>query len=65
MAELKPVQRGDRWRIQMSWPNYNPRFFGDFDSEEEAARWIKKHGWLAPDTKGSAVFPVPKSSSTD
>ena len=64
MAELKPVQRGDRWCIQMSWPDYNARFFGDFDSEAEPARWMKEHSWLAPDTK-AAVLPVPKSSSTD
>ena len=65
MAELKPVQRGDRWRIQMSWPGYNARFFGDFNSEAEATRWIKDHSWLTPDTKASAVLPVPKASSTD
>ena len=63
MAELKPVRRGDRWRIQMSWRNYNPRFFGDFDSEAEAERWIKEHSWLDPDTKESG--PDPKSSSGD
>ena len=55
MAELPPVKRGDRWRIQMSWPDYNPRFFGEFDSEAEAARWIKQHSWLAPDTKVPAA----------
>jgi hypothetical protein len=43
MAELTPVQRGDRWRVQMSWSNYKPRFFGDFESEAQAARWIKEH----------------------
>jgi hypothetical protein len=53
MAKLKPVQGGDRWRIRISWPNYNPCFFGYFDSEAEAARWIKKHSWLAPDTSSA------------
>ena len=52
MAELKPVRR-DRWRIQISRPDYKPRFFGDFDSEAEAARWIKEHSWLAPDTSSA------------
>ena len=53
MAELKPVLRGDRWRIQMSWPDYNARFFGDFDSEAEVDEVIEKeqtvrlHGVLA------------------
>jgi hypothetical protein len=65
MAELKPVQRSNRWRIQMSWPGYNPRFFGDFDSEAEAARWIKEHSSLAPHTKASAELPDRKPSSPD
>jgi hypothetical protein len=63
MAELKAIMRGDRWRIQMSWPGYNPRFFGDFDSEAEAERWIKQHTSLAPDTKASTELPDPKPCS--
>ena len=65
MAELKPVRRGDRWRIQMSWPDYNTRFFGDFNSEADAARWIKEHSWLAPNKDGSAELPDSKPSSVD
>jgi hypothetical protein len=65
VAELKPVQRGGRWRIQISWPDYNPRFFGDFDSEAEAARWIKEHSWLTPDAKASVALPGRKSSTVD
>jgi len=63
MAELKPVQRGERWRVEMSWPGYNARSIGEFDSEAEAAAWIKRHSWLAPEPKTSAALPVPKSSS--
>jgi hypothetical protein len=39
---MRDLRLAVRWRIQMSWPGYNPRFFGDFDSEVEAQRWIKK-----------------------
>jgi hypothetical protein len=56
MAELKPVQRGDRWRIQMSWPGYNARFFGDFNSEAEATRWIKDHSWLPQTQRHQRCF---------
>lgn len=41
----------------MSWPDYNPRYFGDFDGEVEAVRWIKEHSWLAPDKEESAEVP--------
>jgi hypothetical protein len=65
LAELKAVKRGDRWRIQISWPDRMPRFFGDFASEAEAALWIKEHSWLAPDKSMSAESPDPRSSSVD
>jgi hypothetical protein len=42
MAELKPVKRGNRGRIPISWPNYNSRLFGDFENEAEAAHWFKE-----------------------
>ncbi len=64
MAELKPVKWGARWRIQMSWPDYNPRYFGDFDGEVEAVRWIKEHSWLAPDKEESAEVPDPQPPSS-
>jgi hypothetical protein len=36
MAELNAVKHGDRWRIQMSWPDYPPRFLGNFETETES-----------------------------
>ena len=61
MAELKAVKRGDRWRIQMSWPDRMPRFFGEFETEAEAARWIKEHSWLASDNAESTDMPDRKA----
>jgi len=63
MAQLKAVKRGNHWRIQMSWPNRMPRFFGDFETEAEATRWIKEHSWLAPDKVESAKTPNPEEVS--
>ena len=63
MAQLKAVKRGDHWRIKMSWPDRMPRFFGDFKTEAEAARWIKEHSWLAPDKEESAETPNPEEVS--
>jgi hypothetical protein len=62
MAELEAVKRGNRWRIQTSWPDRMPRFFGDFENEAEAALWIKEHNWLAPDKPKSAEIPDTKPS---
>ena len=63
MAELKPVKRRDRWRIQMSWPDRMPRFFGEFKTKADAARWIKEHSRLAPDKEGSVEGPNRKHPS--
>jgi hypothetical protein len=47
MAELKPVKCGDRWRIQISWPDYNPRFFGGFGPRQKPrAGWNSIADWL-------------------
>ena len=62
MPEMKAVKRGDRWRIQMSWPDRMASLFGDFKSKAEAANWIKEHSGLAPDKKESAEVSDPKQS---
>jgi len=62
MPEMKAVKRGDRWHIQMSWPDRMSRLFGDFKSKAEAANWIKEHSGPAPDTKESAEVPDPKQT---
>jgi hypothetical protein len=64
MAELKPVKRGDRWRIQMSRPDRPPRLFGEFKTKPEAANWIKHHSWLAPEKGESAEIADSKPPSS-
>ena len=43
---LTPVRHRDHWRVKMTWPNKTPRFFGRFESEADAERWIEEHRWL-------------------
>src|SRR5437762_12751219 len=52
MAELKPVRRGDRWRIQISRPDYKPRLFG------WKARRLLRSGLEPINT-----YPVPREST--
>jgi hypothetical protein len=30
----------------MVWPDSNPRFFGKFNSQTDAEKWIAEHQWL-------------------
>jgi hypothetical protein len=44
----------------MAWPDHTPRFFGKFDSQAEAEKWIAEHHWL---TEQSKVAPdAPKAT---
>ena len=43
---LSAVRQDDHWRGKIAWPNYTPRYFGRFDSQAEAERWIVDHQWL-------------------
>jgi hypothetical protein len=44
---LTPVvaARG-KWRVKIAWPDAIPRYFGKFNSQAEAERWITEHQWL-------------------
>jgi hypothetical protein len=42
---LTPVKRG-RWRVKIAWPDTPSRYFGKFNSQAEAERWIAEHQWL-------------------
>jgi hypothetical protein len=44
---LTPVvsARG-KWRVKIAWPDATPRYFGKFNSQAEAERWIAEHQWL-------------------
>jgi hypothetical protein len=49
---LSPVRRGNHWRVAMAWPNAHDqraakrRYFGKFNSQAEAEKWIEGHRWL-------------------
>jgi hypothetical protein len=43
---LTPVRRSDCWRVELAWPSHPRRYFGNFDSQAEAEKWIKAHDWL-------------------
>ena len=42
---LKAIQQSDYWRVKIAWPEHVPRYFGKFESEPEAEKWIKDHDW--------------------
>jgi len=34
------------WRVKMTWPDQTTRYFGKFNSQADAERWIVEHRWL-------------------
>jgi hypothetical protein len=56
---LRPVKDRDHWRVQMTWPvgpatrlRHTSRYFGQFNSEAEAERWIAEHRWFTQQKTG-------------
>jgi hypothetical protein len=47
---LTSVKKGDLWRVQIAWPSGTTRYFGKFDSEQEASGWISRHRALTERT---------------
>ena len=45
-AILSIVQSGAIWRVRIAWPNCPARYFGKFNSETEAQKWIAAHASL-------------------
>jgi O-methyltransferase involved in polyketide biosynthesis len=43
---LRSLMQSNYWRVQMAWPDSNPRYFGKFNSRTEAEKWIAEHQWL-------------------
>ena len=43
---LMSVQKGDLWRVEITWPNGTLHHFGKFRSEQEAQGWIRAHSSL-------------------
>lgn len=42
---LTPVRQRDHWLVKMTWWR-KTRYFGQFDSEAAAEKWIGEHHWL-------------------
>jgi hypothetical protein len=47
------------WRVKMKWSHQQPRYFGKFQSKEEAEKWIAAHHWLTtrPQLEPGAEYP--------
>jgi hypothetical protein len=54
---LSPVQKGNMWRVQITWPNGTVHYFGKFASEKDTIEWIAARPWL---TK-----PAPENSTSE
>jgi hypothetical protein len=59
---LRTAKERDHWRVQMTWPvgpgtrlRHASRYFGQFNSEAEAERWIAEHRWF---TQQKAAWPT-------
>jgi len=46
---LSLVRDNDCWRVRITWPSGIKKYFGKFDSEQDAAAWIDTHRWLSND----------------
>jgi len=44
---LRPVKLGKHWRVEMAWRGRKPRYFGKFDTQAEAEKWIEEHRSMA------------------
>jgi hypothetical protein len=42
---LTLVRQRDHWRVKMTWWK-KTRYFGQFNSQSEAEKWIEEHRWL-------------------
>jgi hypothetical protein len=51
VVTLTAIQGWDCWRVKMAWPDHTPRFFGKFDSQAQAEKWIAEHQWLTEQSK--------------
>ena len=43
---ITSIRQSDHWRVEMKWPHSPPRYFGNFDSQREAEKWIEEHRWM-------------------
>ena len=50
-VELTPFGQSGYWRVEIAWPDATPRYFGKFQSQSEAEKWIEQHRWLTEQTQ--------------
>ena len=64
---LTAVRRLDGWRVEMTWPDHTPRYFGRFTSQAEAEKWIAEHHWLTEQSKvaDEVVLPDAPEATSD
>ena len=43
---LTAVAEASYWRVKIAWPNKTPHYFGKFQSQAEAEKWMEEHRWL-------------------
>ncbi len=59
--KLSAIKHSDRWRVELTWPNRLPRYFGWFDSQKQAEKWISDHRWLVENTSQSPTSVQPRN----
>ena len=50
-VELTPFSQSGYWRVEIAWLDATPRYFGKFQSQSEAEKWIEQHRWLTEQTQ--------------
>ena len=59
---LRPIIQRNYWRVEITWPDHKPRYFGAFPSRAEAEKWIEEHRWLTKQTQEPEEQPIPGQS---
>jgi hypothetical protein len=62
---LTAVVRAGYWRVRIAWPTSIPRYFGRFDTQAEAEKWIEQHRWLTEQHQKPDVAPTAKVQFND
>jgi hypothetical protein len=57
---LSPVIQASYWRVKLAWPESSPRYFGKFDSQAAAEKWIEDHRWLTTQRQEPDENPIEK-----
>jgi hypothetical protein len=57
-TQLIAVERNGHWTVCIIWSNGKKAYFGKYDSEREAERWIEQHKWMTTE----AELPLPPAA---